>query len=121
MSGFRKLMGIDGIDFLIHVFVTICLAAVAGNAADSHSDVLVSGVLALSAVALAIRRKRGLRQLAAEDFGSGEVAALRAAELEARVADLEGVQARVAELEERLDFAERLLTTGRADRQSEVR
>jgi NaMN:DMB phosphoribosyltransferase len=114
-------MGIDGIDFLIHVFVTICVAAVAGNAAERHSDVLVAGVLALSGVALAFRRKRGLRQLADEEFGSGEVAAQRAAELEARVADLEGVQARVAELEERLDFAERLLTSGRAERQPEIR
>jgi len=34
---------------------------------------------------------------------------LRMAQLEQRVAELEGGQARVAELEERLDFAERML------------
>jgi hypothetical protein len=121
VSGFRKLMGIDGIDFLIHVFVTICLAVVADSAAEPHSDVLVAGTLALSALALAVRRQRGLRRLAAEDYSSGEAAAIRAAQLEHRVLELESVQARMAELEERLDFAERLLTTGRAERQPEVR
>jgi hypothetical protein len=40
---------------------------------------------------------------------SGEMAALRFEEMEQRLAELEASQARVAELEERLEFAERLL------------
>lgn len=35
-------------------------------------------------------------------------------ELRAQVRELEGVQQRVAELEERLDFAERMLSAGKA-------
>ncbi|HEX9892655.1 MAG TPA: hypothetical protein VGA78_01975, partial [Gemmatimonadales bacterium] len=42
-----------------------------------------------------------------------EMAAERMAELEARVADLELAQDRVAQLEERMDFSERLLVQGR--------
>jgi Tfp pilus assembly protein PilO len=38
----------------------------------------------------------------------------RIAQLEQRVAELEAVQARLTELEERVDFAERLLTRGEA-------
>jgi hypothetical protein len=47
---------------------------------------------------------------------AGRSAADRAAELEElsrQVGDLQGVEHRVLELEERLDFAERLLTSGR--------
>jgi hypothetical protein len=36
-------------------------------------------------------------------------------DLRAQVRDLEGVQHRVADLEERLDFAERMLTAGKGD------
>ena len=38
--------------------------------------------------------------------------AARLEEFEQRLQELEGVQARILELEERLDFAERLLTRG---------
>ena len=44
---------------------------------------------------------------------TGEVQAERVAELESRVAELESQQGRVLELEERLDFAERLLAQER--------
>lgn len=42
---------------------------------------------------------------------TGEVNAERVGELEHRMADMELTQARIAELEERLDFAERMLAS----------
>jgi hypothetical protein len=48
-----------------------------------------------------------------EPLPGGETAEARLAELEARIVELEQGQTRVAELEERLDFAERLLAQPR--------
>jgi hypothetical protein len=56
------------------------------------------------------RRLSGRRGDAGPGLSTGEMAAERIADLEARVAELEAAQARMLELEERLDFAERLLT-----------
>ncbi|MGQ0702872.1 MAG: hypothetical protein ACT4PM_07035 [Gemmatimonadales bacterium] len=47
---------------------------------------------------------------------TGEMTAERVAEIEQRLADLEVAQARISELEERLDFAERLLAQPAAER-----
>jgi hypothetical protein len=43
---------------------------------------------------------------------TGEVEAMRIEELEQRVADLEMINDRLTELEERVDFSERLLASG---------
>ena len=48
---------------------------------------------------------------------TGEVAALRVEELEMRMAELEQGQLRMQELEDRLDFAERMLMQQREVRQ----
>lgn len=48
-----------------------------------------------------------------DDGGSGSASAEELDELHARLAELEAGQTRIAELEERLDFAERLLTQQR--------
>jgi hypothetical protein len=61
-----------------------------------------------------VRRHFALRKRAQFPESTGEVAALRVEELESRVAELEQGQMRMQELEERLDFAERLLAR-RAD------
>lgn len=53
------------------------------------------------------------RRLENRGLDSGALAELD--DLRSRVRDLDGVQHRVAELEERLDFAERLLAAGAAD------
>lgn len=56
------------------------------------------------------RRIGGGKSRGETGLSTGEMAAERVAELEARVSELEAVQARLLELEERVDFAERLLT-----------
>ncbi len=103
MSSFRRAMGMDFVDFAIHAFVTVCAAVVLAGAAREHEEVMVAGAMAASALVLAWRRQRGLRRVEPDESGAGEVAAQRVAELEGRV----------AELEERLDFAERLLARHR--------
>ncbi len=64
---------------------------------------------------------RAVEAIVGRLFGSG--GARRSAELEQlreRVAALQGVEQRLLEVEERLDFAERLLTSGRRDQGTEL-
>jgi hypothetical protein len=104
-------LGLDWWDVLIHVFVTVCTAVVFSEGLHAQEDVALPMIFGSSAVLFAIRRKLALKKLAAtEGLSTGEMAAERIADLEARVADLEIAQGRVAELEERMDFSERLLT-----------
>ena len=101
----------DWWDVLIHVFVTVCAGVVVSEGFGASEDVALPMIFGGSAILFAIRRKLGLKKLAAtEGYSTGEMAAERIADLEARVAELEMVQGRVAELEERMDFSERLLT-----------
>jgi hypothetical protein len=103
----RKLFGLDLFDVAVHVMVTGGIAGIVGEMNSGRvGDVLVTGVLITSLLVLAYRRKRamahaGTRQPEAEPE--------RLNDLEYRVAELEQTQQRVLELEERLDFAERLL------------
>ncbi len=62
------------------------------------------------------RRIGGKRGDGKDGLTTGEMAAARIAELEARVAELDGQVARIHELEERLEFAERLLAPAERDR-----
>ena len=65
------------------------------------------------AIARRIAGKRAEPETAKTGLSTGEMAAERITEVEARLAELESRQDRLLELEERLDFAERLLTSGR--------
>lgn len=96
-------LGLDGFDLFIHLAVTACIFfAMAVSGAEEELFV----VLAISLVVLAIRRRVAMRRAGPE---SGEADA-RIEFLEHRLAELEAGQERMMELEERLDFAERLLT-----------
>jgi hypothetical protein len=112
VSWVRRTVGLDGIDLLIHAGVTFSVMAI-GSSLWSHGDaeIMLATVSCLSFVALGVRRHRALRNLPPET--TGELAAERIAELEARVAELEQGEFRMHELEERLDFAERLLAQAR--------
>jgi uncharacterized coiled-coil protein SlyX len=82
----------------------------AGDAEPLHASVhaLLAVLFALGAQRLQTRRATGI----AADASTGE----RIAELEERVAELDGLQGlaqRLAELEERLDFTERALVNVR--------
>lgn len=113
MSGFRRYLGIDPIDFLIQAGVTAMLMAFVGMT-DGPEEIMPL-IVASSLVVLGVRRHWALRR---ESVGltTGQMAATRIGELEDRVGQLEGAEARVAELEERIDFAERLLAQGTGER-----
>ena len=108
MSWFRKNLGLDAFDLLVHVSLTIMvLFFVAMSGGPEELFPVITGV---SVLVLAVRRRIALKSGgAAAGLSTGEMAAERIAELEERVAELESAQMEVAELAERLDFAERLL------------
>ena len=112
MSWTRRAVGLDGIDLLIHAGVTFSVMAI-GSTLWSHeaAEIMLATVSLVSLVVLGVRRHRALRNLPPET--TGELAAERIAELEARVEELEQTESRMHELEERLDFAERLLAQAR--------
>jgi hypothetical protein len=105
----KSWLGIDAIDLAIHAGVTVCLLGFVGvsNGPEGLFPVITMG----SIIALAVRRKMAMRRGLLDPRQEAE----RLAEVEERVHYLEGLQDRVIELEERLDFAERLL----AQRQNE--
>jgi hypothetical protein len=106
---FRRVVGISAMDFLIQAVLTICAIGIFVDDPGVRDEVVVFGVVGLSVLVLAIRRHFAIRR---GDGGetTGELTARQMAELEIRVSELEAAQLRVAELEDRLDFAERLLT-----------
>ena len=115
----KSTLGLDGFDLAIHGTVTgILLFWIA--ATNRMEDAIIGCSMASTAslVLLAIRRRFALRRIERRGLTTGEMSAERLAELEQRVADLEAVHGRVAELEERLDFAERMLAQSSAERQA---
>jgi hypothetical protein len=110
---FKKFFGIDFIDFTIQFFITMAVGVVAASATRPDDEVGISIVAVSSLVVLGWRRARALKQQAQAPVTTGEVQLDRINYLEDRVADLEQVQHRVMELEERLDFTERLLAQQR--------
>lgn len=108
MGAFRKVFGIDAVDFAIQLGVTIFVMVLFDEA--SHNDAFIGAIGAISLVVLGVRRQRALARQTAAEFPED-----RAAELEARLTELEELQHRVLELEERVDFTERLLARGNSE------
>jgi hypothetical protein len=106
-----KPIGLDWFDLLLHGGITFALAVVGASAMRNQEEFAIGLVVAVSLGVLGWRRGRALRRAPALTTGEAQVE--RVAELEARVADLESQHSRVLELEERLDFAERLLAQER--------
>ena len=111
MSAIKRMFGLDGVEITIHAGVTFCLMVLADMASNSHNGEGVAMVGAVSLVVFGIRRQYALTHLPLAS--TGEVAAAQMADLEARLGELDQLQFRVQELEERLDFAERLLAQAR--------
>lgn len=105
----RKLFGLDLFDVIVQVIVTGAIAGITSEFLTGvPGDASVTGILAASVLLLSWRRHRALKR---EDRTPDSPERLE--ELEYRVTELESVQQRVLELEERLDFAERLLARQR--------
>ena len=111
MNWFKRIFGLDFIDFAIQFAVTaLAMGFVDSLVHGPAEDRLMFVTAGASVVLYAYRRQRALKAQAA-DLGltTGQMAAARLEELEQRVNQLEASELRVAELEERLDFAERML------------
>ncbi len=106
----KRWLGLDLIDTAIHVFVTICVGILAVETGGSgpNEEIALAMVFGASAIVFGVRRHVALRR-AERSPTTAEVEAERLADLEIRVAELEAAQARIVELEDRLDFSERLL------------
>lgn len=109
---FKRYVGVDFVDLLIQSGVTLAFMVFVAMA--DGSEALYPVTVGVSLVVLGVRRHFALRRGDAAGLTTGQMQAERIAELEQRVADLETVQARVYELEERVDFTERLLANERA-------
>lgn len=107
MSWFRRNLGLDGFDLVLHVGVTMLLMVWVSM--SNGPEELFPVITGISLIVLGIRRSLALRKGGHPGLTTGEMAAERIAELEQRVAELESVHMHVADLAERLDFAERLL------------
>jgi hypothetical protein len=106
----RDRLGLDGFDLVLHGVVTVAVCAIAsGFFLGPAQDTAVSGIVAISAIVLGIRRRFALRA------AGRQVDAGRLLELEERLDEMDLLSRRVAELEERLDFTERLLVRHRED------
>ena len=109
----RAIFGIDAFELVVQLLVTGILIAWVNAVNRSQDAEVFTAILTLaSLVTLSIRRRLALRSAAPTGLTTGEVAAERIAELEERLAELEAGQSRIGDLEERLDFAERLLAQG---------
>lgn len=109
MSWWRRVFGLDGFDIALQTVITAIILVWIAAVNDHGEDVVIFSSIAMvtSLVILAVRRRLALNRV--ERLGSNDEDAARLAELEQRVAELEFAQARLLELEERLDFTERLL------------
>lgn len=111
MSDWKSKFGLDGVDLLIHLGTTVGILGLVASMMHPGDErgALQIGVATASVIVLGIRRHFAAKDRAAGGLTTGEMAASRIEELEHRVDQLESGQAHIAELEERLDFTERLL------------
>lgn len=107
----KSSLGLDGVDLAIHVVLTGLAMVVVdsfvpgGRAADAAMATTLGGSVLLLALRRAVALRRGSTTGPADED--------RLAQLEERVLELEAAQQRVMELEERVDFTERLLARER--------
>ncbi|MEO8201187.1 MAG: hypothetical protein ABI679_11745 [Gemmatimonadota bacterium] len=110
----KRWLGIDGVDLAIQAGVTVCVATLLTMAGNEHTGIPFLSITGLSLGILAIRRALARRR---GDLDSPEVSGSYVLDLEHRVAELESNQQRMFEMEERIDFAERLLAQQRQPEQ----
>ena len=107
----QRTFGLDIVDTAIHGFVTFLVAVMLGEASDN--EFLALFAVGAGLVTYGIRRQRALRQLRYAEGEISEEERARLEDLEMRVQMLEGMEHRVLELEERLEFTERVLARER--------
>lgn len=114
MNTWRRIFGTDPVETLLWGAGAFLLTMWTMDFYRDHNFGTAAALL--SVVAYGVRRAAALKGIGAGEMTSG---AYRAADLDARLAELEQLHARVAELEERVDFGERLLAEQRQPAQIE--
>ena len=121
MNWFKRSFGLDVVDVLIQAAVTgLAMGFIDSTAPRPASEGMMMLAAGASVIVFAVRRHRALLRMGQEPIGltTGQMAAERIEELESRVAHLESAETRLIELEERLDFTERMLAQGTGERAS---
>ncbi len=112
--------GVSAGSAVLHFGLTLLAAAVVGRLVAAGSDLVIpaqslpglaiTGVGIISVLLFEWRRRRARAGLT-----TGQMLAQRLADVERRESEVDAVHARLAELEERLDFSERMLAQGTPD------
>jgi len=116
--------GISAGSIVIHVLASVTVAVFMAERLSAGQGITISpevtAALGMSAVGIgsAVLFKWRQRR-AARGLTTGQMLAERLAEVARREAEVDAVHARLAELEERLDFSERLLAQGRSAESAE--
>jgi len=114
VNAWRRSFGTDLVETLLWGAGSFIVTVMA---VEFYHDRMFGFATALGCIiAFGVRRAALLKSVGAGEITSG---AYRAADLDARVAELEQLHTRVAELEERVDFSERLLADQRQPAQIE--
>jgi len=104
MDWWKRTFGLHPVDMAFHFLIGGFLVGALGEASGNDSIILlgIAGMLG----AYVWRRQRAIAELPAAGMTSGEV---RLDEFHAQAEELHDLRGRMIELEERVDFAERLL------------
>jgi len=108
----KRWLGVDAVGLAIHATLTVCAIGFFMSQPGVHEERILFLGTGASVLLLAVNRAI-VRWRSRPD----DVPEPRLEELEHRLSELDGLQIRVMELEERLDFAERLLTEQHASPQ----
>ena len=101
----KRWLGVDAVGLAIHATLTVCAIGFFMSQQGVEQERILFLGTGASVLVLAVNRAIVRWRERRED-----VPEPRLEELEHRLTELDGLQMRVMELEERLDFAERLLT-----------
>lgn len=104
----RSVFGLDAIEFIIFWAVSITIGMVIGVITDMPEVAFT--IFAIAAVVFAFLRRAALRNLPPQE--SGKLNELVAQLQDDQQAATDYFERRIAELEERLDFTERMLARG---------
>ncbi len=107
MSRIRDMIGLDGKDLMIHIGATVLLVVI-GHELNVDDGTIPRLIGAASAILLGLRIFVARRARPETPSTGGQV---ELEELDDRLYELEQERARLLELEERVDFAERLLVS----------
>lgn len=108
----RSVFGLDGVEFVIFWAVSIMVSLTLGVLADTPEISFL--LLAVAGVVYVVLRRRALRNLPSQV--TGQVGDLVAQLQDDQQATADYFERKIAELEERLDFTERMLSEKSAGR-----